>query len=486
MMGYGYKLKNGTYIGTSAAEYGRAAEKALRPPEAAKDMDEQFLRYAGILIPKGRNLVDNSRIQYGFDLDAAGNVIQCSQNNNNPQKYAVLDYIPVEPETSYHLRHEANFEYGIYPPRYAELDADGNVVNITVFEGQSTMLTTTESTRYLRLPWVDEHTERSESKILLARSDVPVDYQDYEGLTLNPKWLPEQSEPCGPGEVTYTADDYDAGFNVLSAKAVPYGTVDGVPVMLHLTGRNTGGKAGTLQVGSSAPIALPKLAEFDSADVNADGVMTIARATADPIAAPTTWTLSNVTSSGILVRSYRPAGVGTAYQLVGIGAHNGSTRGYWSGAWAYALLRKDIAAADPSAPTDEEINAVMAELKIINQLDTPTLETVDCEITAHRGDAITLTGDYRKAVAQVVTATRYIDTITAEAAATQLTLTQDVYGRPLNNVRWYKICAGRPGSTGKITERFIPEGTAQISEAAKDIGVSGSIMAGDTIVIEGR
>lgn len=289
-----------------------------------------------------------------------------------------------------------------------------------------------------------------------------------------------------PGGTAYTADDYDAGFNVLNATAVPYGTVDGIQVMLHLTGRNTGGKAGTIQVGSSAPIALPKLAEFDAADVDADGIMTITRATADPIAAPTTWTLSSVTSNGILVRAYRPAGVSTAYQLVGIGAHNGSTRGYWSGAWAYALLRKDIAAADPSAPTDEEINAVMDNLKIINQLIDPTTETAECKITAYRGDTITLTGDYRKAVARVVTKWRYIDTITAEATATQITITQDVYGHPIDNVRQYKIYAGRPGSTGKITERFCPEGLSTITETAKDIGVSGTILSGDTIVITGR
>ncbi len=289
-----------------------------------------------------------------------------------------------------------------------------------------------------------------------------------------------------PGGTAYTADDYDAGFDVLSATAVPYGTVDGVQVMLHLTGRNTGGKAGTIQAGSSAALPLPKLAEFDTADIDVNGTMTVTRATADPIAAPTTWTLSAVTSNGILVRAYRPAGVSTAYQLVGIGAHNGSTRGYWSGAWAYALLRKDIAAADPSAPTDEEINVVMAGLKIINQLDTPTLEMVDCEITAHRGDAVTLTGDYRKAVARVVTATRYIDTIIADTAATQITITQDVYGRPIDNVRQYKIYAGRPGSTGKITERFFPEGLSTITETAKDIGVSGTILSGDTIVITGR
>lgn len=197
MMEYGRKLKNGTYMDEEAAEYGRAAEKALRPPEAAKEIDEPFLRCAGILIPKGVNLADNSRIRYGLDLDAAGNVIRCSQYGNNPKKYAVLDYIPVEPETSYHLRYLSNFGYGIYPPRYAELDADGNVVNLSAFEGQSTMLTTTADTRYLRLPWIDQREAESESKIQLAKSDVPVDYHEYEGLHLNPKWLPKSSGISG-------------------------------------------------------------------------------------------------------------------------------------------------------------------------------------------------------------------------------------------------------------------------------------------------
>lgn len=290
-----------------------------------------------------------------------------------------------------------------------------------------------------------------------------------------------------PGGLVYTADDYDAGFDVLNGStSVPYGTVDNVQVMLYLTGRNTGGKAGTIQVGSSSALPLPKLAEFDTADVDVDGVMTITRATAEPVDAPTTWTLSSVTSNGILVHAYRPAGISKSFQLVGIGAHNGSNRGYWLGAWAYALLRKDIDAADPAAPTEGEINAVMAGLKIINQLDAPSIETSECVLIAHRGDTITLTGDYRKAVARVITKWRYIDTIIAEDDAAQITSSQDVYGNPLDNVRYYKIYAGRSASTGKITERFCPEGVSTITETAKDIGVSGTVLAGDTIVIQGR
>ena len=142
-------------------------------------------------MPRGLNLADNSRIQYGLDLDEEGNVIQCSQYQTNPQKYAVLDFIRVEPNTSYHLRSEANLGYGVYPPRYAELDADGKIVNFTTFEGQSTMLTTTANTRYLRIPWVDQRVEMGQSKIQVAKTDVPVAYNAYEGLTINPKWMPE-------------------------------------------------------------------------------------------------------------------------------------------------------------------------------------------------------------------------------------------------------------------------------------------------------
>lgn len=191
------KLKNGEYNAESALEYGTAEARKNCPPKSTEAIDESLLYYAGVLVPKGINLADNSRIKYGLDLDAAGNVIQCSQYQTNPHKYAVLDFIKVEPSTSYHLRSEANLGYGVYPPRYAELDADGNVVNLSAFEGQSTMLTTTENTRYLRIPWVDQRVEEGPSKIQVAKTDIPVTYNAYEGLTLNPKWMPEGSGLAG-------------------------------------------------------------------------------------------------------------------------------------------------------------------------------------------------------------------------------------------------------------------------------------------------
>lgn len=191
------KIKNGEYTEESALEYGTAEARKNCPPENIDAINERLLYYAGVLVPKGQNLADNSRIKYGLDVDAAGNVIQCSQYQTNPHKYAVLDFVKVEPNTSYHLRSEANLGYGIYPPRYAELDADGNVVNITVFEGQSTMLTTTENTRYLRIPWVDQRVEEGPSKIQVAKTDIPVAYNAYEGLTLNPEWMPKGSGLAG-------------------------------------------------------------------------------------------------------------------------------------------------------------------------------------------------------------------------------------------------------------------------------------------------
>lgn len=299
---------------------------------------------------------------------------------------------------------------------------------------------------------------------------------------------PGQQGPKGdPGGASYTADDYDADFT--PAGAVPWGTIDGAQIMLHLEGRDTG-VAGSItsaaEDGASITGALPNLGEFDFADVDGNGAMAISRATAPPISAPTTWALVSVGSDRINIRAYRPAGVAKDYQLVGAYALNGSTRGTWSGAWAYAALAPNIPAANPGAPTNDEINAAMADLQIINRLDGAQIEFAKCNLTAYRDGALVVEGDYRQALARVITSVRHIDTIRPNASVMQITVTESGQGKPLSNVRFYKLYAGRPGVTGKITERYCPEGTSTITEAAKDIGVSGSIEAGDTIILEGR
>ena len=97
------------------------------------------------------------------------------------------------------------------------------------------------------------------------------------------------------------------------------------------------------------------------------------------------------------------------------------------------------------------------------------IEFAKCNLTAYRDGTLVVEGDYRQALARVITAVRHIDTIRPSASAAQITITESDQGKPLSNVRFYKLYAGRLESTGKITERYCPEGTSTITEAAKDI-----------------
>lgn len=91
------------------------------------------------------------------------------------------------------------------------------------------------------------------------------------------------------------------------------------------------------------------------------------------------WSVSTVTSSGYIIRTYAPKTISRTgnYRLIGSGVDSAC---YWTGSWFYATL-PTIPSVDLGAPTAEEIAAAVSGLVIV--LDSPvTTDSVTEPITS--------------------------------------------------------------------------------------------------------
>lgn len=114
------------------------------------------------------------------------------------------------------------------------------------------------------------------------------------------------------------------------------------------------------------------------ADVPADDVVLYSE-TGEIAASSFVWSVSTVTSSGYIIRTYAPKTISRTgnYRLIGSGVDSAC---YWTGSWFYATL-PTIPSVDPGAPTAEDIAAVVSGLVIV--LDSPvTTDSVTEPITS--------------------------------------------------------------------------------------------------------
>ena len=90
------------------------------------------------------------------------------------------------------------------------------------------------------------------------------------------------------------------------------------------------------------------------------------------------WSVSTVTSSGYIIRTYAPKTISRTgnYRLIGSGVDSAC---YWTGSWFYATL--PTIPAESGVPTAEEIAAAVSGLVIV--LDSPvTTDSVTEPITS--------------------------------------------------------------------------------------------------------